>query len=363
MDALAFLGTMVRHDANIAVSDRSWNFHDLVWGRQGNNFEILVDVDLLSVDPRLGLFTHAVPDSLKTPIVRYSARVGLDPAQALRLISETLDFVEESGRVEFIANRTEDGKFYVRDPYGQQEKGVYGGMTYRAKSVLDQVPVLSEKDDAFVLLTELRESLCHLMTTINLDSRGLARGSEDKSRNRLSSDGSNLAYVIDAFKQSNPAAFADWIAHLRTALPDLADIRVVERPEDRYKYLMMKYDSGVEVPSWMTSDGTLRLLALTSLAYIPGLTGVYMIEEPETGIHPAAIETMCQSLRSVATAQILVATHSPVILNMMEPSELLCFSRDEDGATQVIRGDQHPALRNWKRMADLGDLLASGVLS
>jgi predicted ATPase len=114
----------------------------------------------------------------------------------------------------------------------------------------------------------------------------------------------------------------------------------------------------------LASDGTLRLLALTIPAYLDDLAGVFLIEEPENGIHPRAIETVLQSLSSMYSSQVLIATHSPVALNMLEPKDLLCFAKDENGATDIVSGDCHPVLRDWKQgEPDLGILFASGILS
>jgi len=116
------------------------------------------------------------------------------------------------------------------------------------------------------------------------------------------------------------------------------------------------------VPSWMASDGTLRLLALTIPAYIPDFKGICLIEEPENGIHPKAVETVFQSLSSVYDAQVLLATHSPVILSVAEADKVLCFKKTDSGATDIVRGSEHPALRNWRGGINLGDLFAAGVL-
>jgi predicted ATPase len=108
----------------------------------------------------------------------------------------------------------------------------------------------------------------------------------------------------------------------------------------------------------------LRLLALTVPAYLPDLTGTFLIEEPENGIHPRAIETVLQSLSSMYSSQVLVATHSAIALNMVDPSDVLCFGKDESGATDIVSGDNHPALKDWKRgEPDLGVIFASGILS
>jgi predicted ATPase len=112
----------------------------------------------------------------------------------------------------------------------------------------------------------------------------------------------------------------------------------------------------------MASDGALRLLALTLPAYLDDFRGIYLIEEPENGIHPRAVETMCQSLSSVYEAQILLATHSPVILSVVEPEDVLCFAKTVAGATDIVAGNQHPKLRDWRHEENLGVLFAGGVL-
>src|SRR5260370_381078 len=123
---------------------------------------------------------------------------------------------------------------------------------------------------------------------------------------------------------------------------------------------MIRYRGGLEVPSWGASDGTLRLLALTLPAYLLDFTGVYLIEEPENGIHPRAVETAFQSLSSVYDAQILLATHSPVIVSTAPASSVLCFAKTPEGATDIVRGDRHPALREWKGETNLSVLFAAG---
>ena len=112
----------------------------------------------------------------------------------------------------------------------------------------------------------------------------------------------------------------------------------------------------------MASDGTLRLLALTLPAYLEDFRGIYLIEEPENGIHPRAVQAMYESLSSVYDAQILMATHSPVILSIVEPKKVLCFAKTPEGATDIVPGDEHPKLRDWRGEENFGVLFAAGVL-
>jgi predicted ATPase len=180
---------------------------------------------------------------------------------------------------------------------------------------------------------------------------------------RFQTDGSNLPWVLAELRQDQKR-FRAWLEHVRTALEDIKDVDSVERPEDKHRYLVIEYMNGAKVPSWLASDGTLRLLTLTIPAYLPAIEGTFLIEEPENGIHPRAIETVLQSLSSIYRSQVLLATHSPVALNMLEPRDVLCFAKDANGATDIVSGDRHPALREWKKgEPDLGVLFASGILS
>ena len=140
------------------------------------------------------------------------------------------------------------------------------------------------------------------------------------------------------------------------------DISTIERSEDKHCYMVYEYSGDYKVPSWLVSDGTLRLTALTLPAYLPDLHGIYLIEEPENGIHPGAVTTVYDSLASVYEAQLLTATHSPVFLSCARLDDVLCFAKDSEGRTDIVLGSEHPALRKWRGEVDLGILLGSGVL-
>ena len=78
-----------------------------------------------------------------------------------------------------------------------------------------------------------------------------------------------------------------------------------------------------------------------------------MIEEPENGIHPKAVESVFQSLSSVYRGQVLISTHSPLFLGLAEPARLLCFAKNASGAVDIVMGHRHPALKNWHGEIDL----------
>ena len=171
-----------------------------------------------------------------------------------------------------------------------------------------------------------------------------------------------VAESVHRLETHNRQRHADWVRHVREAVPDMTDITTEAHPAGLGRYLVLKCRNGLELPSWLVSDGTMRVLALTLLAYSENSYESYLIEEPEHGIHPYAIETVFQSLCSVYDSQVLVTTHSPLVARLAKPSELLCFSRDQEGATQIVPACNHPLLKDWLDSVDFGTLLASGIL-
>ena len=196
-----------------------------------------------------------------------------------------------------------------------------------------------------------------------LDSQKIRHPSPPGLGRRFQTDGSNLPWVISDLSKDKKR-FSMWLEHVQTALEDIRDIRTIEREDDKHRYLVVDYANGASVPSWLVSDGTLRLLALTIPAYLKEMQGIFLIEEPENGIHPKAMETVIQSLTSIYHGQVLIATHSPVVINQLEPGQILCFAKDSSGASDIVTGDLHPRLKEWKMgEPDLGILFASGILS
>ena len=217
-------------------------------------------------------------------------------------------------------------------------------------------------EDSFPVATWFREHLTQGVQRVMLDSREIAKPSPPAKGSGFSRDGSHIPWAVHRLRKDSPDRYRAWIAHLRTALPHLTGIDTIERPWDRHRYMVYEYQGGYRVPSWLVSDGTLRLTALTLPAYSVDAQGMYLIEEPENGIHPMAVQTGYDSLSSVYDAQVLLATHSPVLLGAADLDQVLCFAKHDDGAADIVLGSEHPALRNWSRKVDLGTLFGSGVL-
>jgi len=382
LDVIGFLGDLVRNRGDVVETVRgmSTSFEKILWMGRGGAFELAVEAEIPPAVRKI-----MAEDKQRFSLVRYEIAVGLDAASnEIGLDHETLWLKEERSRKPvqpdlFPAPQPEGPHLGSRPQKGLKavlNKKLGGNDNYytegrkssynpsfrlgRGKAALANIPADTE---SFPVSAWFHDLLEKGVQPFRLNSQLMRQPCPPGLGRRFQSDGSNLPWVV-ADLRKDPARFHAWLDHVRTALEDIKDLDTVERPEDRHRYLVVEYQNGAKVPSWLVSDGTLRLLTLTIPAYLSDLEGTFLIEEPENGIHPRAIETVLQSLSSIYRGQVLLATHSPVALNMLEPKDILCFAKDSQGATDIVSGDLHPALQAWKKgEPDLGVLFASGILS
>ena len=403
LDVVAFLGQLVSEGLEAAVGARSQNFQDLVWRRSSEHVPREPDSPsrATSFDPR-----HAVPGGFELAIeaaipteyieklgkrshdtIRYEISLGDDPEtfeigiRAERVLlkrnlpnackertlfpteveaPESLQTSQHRDVRTIIKKSPRGNDNFYSEVYGESGKGWAPAFKLGPrKSALGNLP---EDESKFPVSTWLKRLLAEGVQQFVLNSLLIRKASPPGQIRGFKPDGSNLPWVVERLQRTAQDRFREWIAHVQTALPDIETIRTLERPDDKHRYLVLRYKGGLDVPSWMASDGTLRLLALTLPAYLADFKGIYLIEEPENGIHPTAVDTVFQSLSSVYDAQILLATHSPVILSIAEANQVLCFAKTVLGATDIVPGDMHPALKDWRREPNLGVLFAAGVL-
>lgn len=85
------------------------------------------------------------------------------------------------------------------------------------------------------------------------------------------------------------------------------------------------------------------------------------IDEPELGLHPAALQLFCGLVRSVSSrTQVMMATQSPVLLDAFQPDEVLVVER-QDGASAFRRLDS-TALADWLRDYSLSEAYDKNLL-
>ncbi len=383
LDALAFLSTLVRDGLKAAFEERTSNPVDLVWNRNPDlTDELAIEVQVPSrlvakfwekgfrfvcYEIQLVLDKHSY-----TPEIREETALLLKETQPCGGARELFPEMRTPPKSVLIEKKPSPSRRTVirkapggnDDYYAEVRETAGKGWMPSIRLGPDRSTFanLLEDETRFPETTWLKSLLREGVRRLTLNSLLLRQASPPGTGRRYLPDGSNLPWVIARLQREAPQRFERWLKHVATAIRELAGVHVIEREDDRHAYLVVDYASGLKTPSWTVSDGTLRFLALSVLAFLPDATGIDLIEEPENGMHPTAIESLYQALASVYEGQVLVATHSPVLLAVAQVDQLLCFAKTPTGGTGIVRGDEHPVLRDSRREATLGHLFAAGLL-
>lgn len=109
------------------------------------------------------------------------------------------------------------------------------------------------------------------------------------------------------------------------------------------------------------SNGTLRFMCLATLLLQPEMPSLVLLDEPELGLHPAAIQLLADLLKQASTrTQLLVSTQSVTLVNHLEPESVWVADRHE-GATE-FRHLAKQDLTQWASAYALGELWEKNVL-
>ena len=368
LDAIDFVRDCLVVGPTAAVEAREVaDFNDLTWMRKGGAVEIGLWLDLGDWNSTLANY-----------LIKYQLAIQQHPDLGVCVASESLERYSKEGlkpgtRFQFVAPSKPKrmlGKTTKGTDYYSREKGTYqDSFNFGIEKLA--LALTPPDDERYPTGNAVRRVLMQGVRYVQLDSRAMRLPCPATRGTELDLDGSNLARAVGAALGVNGGAhplwcrpgtaLMRWIEHLQYALPDLVNIGWDRRQADNAEFLMLRYRNRLEVPSWLLSDGTLRMLALTLPAFIQQQPAIFMVEEPENGVHPKALEVILRSLSSIPHSQMLLATHSPYLVQLCGVAPLLCLSSGDDG-TKVVRGPDHPLLQQWDGTPELGVVFASGLL-
>ena len=140
-------------------------------------------------------------------------------------------------------------------------------------------------------------------------------------------------------QQMSPEERDILMSRIRKALPNMTRVdSIMGRAGWTHLETMEDYGSRhLKVPTSGISDGTLRLMALFSLSFLQKQNGMTLLDEVEDGINSANVELFLKSLKQYIEEnrqQVLLTTHSTVVLDYVEPECIRYLYRDENGFTR-----------------------------
>jgi predicted ATPase len=178
----------------------------------------------------------------------------------------------------------------------------------------------------------------------------------------LRDDGANLAAFLFRLREEQPKYYQRIVANIRQVAPFFIDF--VLEPENNKIYLRwQERGTNLVFGVHQASDGTLRLMSLVTLLLQPKefWPNLIIIDEPELGLHPYAIELLAGLLKGASLqTQIIVATQSPLLLNFFSPEEIIVV--DRPGRESVFSHLDPQRLQAWRQEYSLAELWERNII-
>ena len=118
----------------------------------------------------------------------------------------------------------------------------------------------------------------------------------------LNRDGSNLAQYLLNIRTKDTAAFDGIVEAMRFVLDYARNVEPVEtreiQPTMYLKMLEQLRDESIEIPGWLISTGTIRVLALLAVLRNPDPPSLIVVEEIENGLDPRTIHMVLDEIRT-----------------------------------------------------------------
>lgn len=183
----------------------------------------------------------------------------------------------------------------------------------------------------------------------------------------LLSDASNLAAFLVYMRKAYPERFELLKEDVAFVLPAFRDFKFYDigGAGEAVRVDIIEAPLTGATPLAYTSFGTIRAIALFAMLHDPNPPRLTCLEEIDHGLHPHALDRLVERLRDASKeTQIIVATHSPALVNRLEPEELIIFQRDPETGATVQREISPKQIRAMEQESGyrLGELWFSGAL-
>lgn len=188
-----------------------------------------------------------------------------------------------------------------------------------------------------------------------------------EDHHKLRGDAANIAPFLLHLKESEPyAAYYQRIVDaVRLVTPFFDDFRLdVQKLGEAKKVRLSWNQKGSDFPMqpYHLSDGSIRFICLATALLQPHPPSTIIIDEPELGLHPAAIVVLAELIQAAAKlTQVIVATQSPALIDQFAIEDVVVVNR-EDGAS-TFRRLKEEDFSAWLEDYSVGELWTKNVIT
>lgn len=347
LEAIAFLGDVARTDLSPAVEAHggvdSLLYRGKVTRRRSFSIAVTAQFTEFASANALDEYELFVQDSPRHPLMR----------------RESFTFKRTKGAGRRI--KVEGSKFEVQD----------GVATSRSRSIATGSAALSTLprlgDDAGGPQVRAMAELFTTFYVFDPDVAAARQPSAVRRDEHLRPDARNLASYLSWLAVHHADDFAALVDDLRAIVPGLEalSLEFVGGATRAVKVTLKERGLRGRTDLAYASFGTVRAIALFAMLHDPHPPQLRCVEEIDHGLHPYALDRLVDRLRAASQrGQLILATHSPALVNRLRPDELIVCERDvQTGASLIpaISTDEVRLLMDGGELG-LGELWFSGAL-
>jgi len=170
----------------------------------------------------------------------------------------------------------------------------------------------------------------------DFDPKEPKKATPSTGKAELEEDGSNLALILKHIiaDGERKRKFDNLIKYL---LPLVKNVDIEFANQYLHLKLQETYSKDYYLPTFLLSDGTIRMTALIIALYFEK-RHLTIIEEPERNIHPYLISKVVKMMKEASQKkQIIVTTHNSEIVKYADLEDILLISRDKEGFSTISR--------------------------
>lgn len=170
--------------------------------------------------------------------------------------------------------------------------------------------------------------------------------------------GTGLPSVLDAIRDRDETAYAALRDRFLAMFPLVKRLHLRAENETQ-KSIEVELQNGRSIGANLMSEGMLYFLAFLAVAHAHAAP-VLLVEEPENGLHPSRVGEVMDVLREVSKiTQVILATHSPLVVNELTGDEVTIVVRDNVGGVRGTLLRDTPGFDQRSKVYAPGELWVS----
>jgi predicted ATPase len=173
----------------------------------------------------------------------------------------------------------------------------------------------------------------------------------------MAPDGTGLHSALASMALNDPDSWQNLQADLRRIIFTIRRLRFTKTTPPA---LLFDTVGAEDLAANQVSEGTLLVLGVLAALHASGRPNLVLLDDIDRGLHPKAQREFVELLRGLLeknpNLQIVATTHSPYLLDRMEPNEVRMTILRDDGATVCAPLTSHPKFPKWKDEMTPGEM-------